>query len=98
MANEDNLMKATQVHSPAQHADVLPAINGIQSSHRFVPEQRFVTNALNLPHVENGDPQVDCFIDQNELPARKLIHEAPTVRMGLVGLTNSQAGLLTVLI
>ena len=86
MADKDDLVESTKVHGPAQHAYVLLAMGSIQSSHRFVPEQRFVTNALNLPHVENGDPQVDGFIDQNELPARKLIHEAPTVRMGLVGL------------
>ncbi len=30
---------------------VLLAIDGIQSAHRFVSEQCFVTNAFALPHV-----------------------------------------------
>ena len=81
MADEDDLVESTQVHGPAQHAHVLLAIGGIQSSHRFVPEQRFVTNAFTLPHVVDGDAQVDGFVDQHELPARELIHEASTVQI-----------------
>ena len=41
----------------------------------------FVTNAFTLPHVVDGDAQVDGFVDQYELPARKLIHEARTVQI-----------------
>jgi hypothetical protein len=63
MANKDHLVKSAKVHSPAQHAHVLLAIGSIQSSHRFVPEQRFVTSAFALPHVVDGDAQVDGFVD-----------------------------------
>ena len=55
-------MESTKVDRPAQHAHVLLAIGSIQGSHRFVPEQRFVTNAFTLPHVVNGNAQVDGFI------------------------------------
>ena len=55
MAYEEYLMEPTEVHSPAQHAYVLLAIDSVQSSHCFVSEQRFVTNALTLPHVVDGD-------------------------------------------
>jgi hypothetical protein len=58
----------SQVHSSTQHAHVLLAIGSIQSSHRFVPEQRFVTSAFALPHVVDGDAQVHGFVDQHELP------------------------------
>jgi hypothetical protein len=56
------LVEPTQVHSPAQHAHVLLAIDRIQTAHRFVQELRFVTNALTLPHVADGDAQVDGFV------------------------------------
>jgi hypothetical protein len=36
--------------------------DSIQSSHGFVPEQRYVTNAFALPHGVNGDAQVDGVI------------------------------------
>jgi hypothetical protein len=42
--------------------------------------------AFALPHVVDRDAEVDRFIDQNELPARKLVHGARTVQMLLVGL------------
>jgi len=63
MAYKDDLVESAKVHSPAQHAHILPAIDCIQGSHRFVPEQRFVTNALTLPHVVDGDAEVDGFVD-----------------------------------
>ena len=81
MADEDDLVEPAQVHRPAQHAHILLSIDSIQSSHRFVPEQRFVTNALALPHVVDGDAKVDGLVDQYELPSRKLIHEARTVQI-----------------
>ena len=81
MADEDHLMESAQVHRPSQHAHVLLAIGGIQCSHRFVSEQRFVTNALTLPHVVDGDAQIHGFIDQYELPARKLIYKARAVQI-----------------
>jgi hypothetical protein len=49
---------------------ILFAVGNIQSSHRFVAEQGFVSNAFALPHVVDGDAQIDSFVDQNELPAR----------------------------
>jgi len=55
MADKDDLVESTQVHSSSKHAHVLLAIDSIQSSHRFVPEQRFVTKALTLPHVVDRD-------------------------------------------
>ena len=57
MADKDDLVESAKIHSPAQQAHVLLAIHSIQSSHRFVPQQRFVTNAFSLPHVVNGDAQ-----------------------------------------
>ena len=62
MADENHLMEPTQVHSPTQHTHVLLAIDSIQRSHRFVSEQRFVANALTLPHVVDGDVEVDGFV------------------------------------
>jgi len=62
VADKCDLVEPTQVHSPAQHAHVLLAIDRIQTAHRFVQELRFVTNALTLPHVADGDAQVDGFV------------------------------------
>src|SRR5208283_1170230 len=81
MANEDNLMEATQIHGSTQHPHILFGVGGVQCTHGFVPEKRFVTNAFALPHVVDGDAQVDGFVDQYELPARKLIHEVSTVQI-----------------
>jgi hypothetical protein len=86
MADKDNLVESAKVHGPAQHAHVLLAIDGIQRSDRFIPEQRSVTNAIAMPHVVDGDAQVHGFVDRRELPTRKLIHEAPAVQMVLAGL------------
>ena len=69
MADEDHLVESTKIHSPAQHAHVLLAIDRIQSSHGFVPEKSFVKYAFALPHVVDGNAQVDGFVDQYELPA-----------------------------
>ena len=57
MADEDDLVKSAEVHCPAQHSHVLLAIRGVQSSHGFVSEQSFVTNAFALPHVVDGNAQ-----------------------------------------
>src|SRR5208283_4534463 len=81
MANEDNLMEATQIHGSTQHPHILFGVGGVQCTHGFVPEKSFVTNALTLPHVVDGDAQVDGFIDQHELAARKLIHKARAVQV-----------------
>jgi hypothetical protein len=62
MADKDDLMEPAKVHGPAQHANVLLAIDSIQCSHRFVPEERFITNAFALPHVVACDAQVDSFV------------------------------------
>jgi len=70
VADKDDLVESAQVHGPAQHAHVLLAIGSIQSSHGFVPEQRFVANTFALAHVVDGDAQVNGFVDENELPAR----------------------------
>ena len=86
MAYEDDLVESAKIHGSAQHAHVLLAIYGILRVHRFVAEKCFVTNAFALPHVVDGDAQIHGFVDQYELPAGKLIHEAPTVWMVLVGL------------
>ncbi len=86
MAAEDHEMESAQVHRPAQHAHVFLAIGSIQRSHRFIPEQRLVTNAFTLPHVVDGNAQVDGFIDQNELRTRKFVLQTSAVRMVLVGL------------
>src|SRR5271157_5073731 len=81
MADEDDLVKSPQVHGTAQHADVLLGVGSIQSTHCLVPEQSFVTNAFTLPHVVDGDAQVDGFVDQYELSPRELIHEARAVQI-----------------
>src|SRR5208337_5602751 len=81
MANEDNLMKATKVHGSTQHPHVLFGVGGVQCTHGFVPEKSFVTNAFALPHVVDGDAQVDGFVDQYELPTRELIHEVSSVHI-----------------
>jgi hypothetical protein len=81
MADKDDLVESAKIHGPSKHAHVLLAIGSIKSSHRFVPEQSFVANAFALPHVVDGDAQVDGFVDQHELPTRKLIHEVSTVQI-----------------
>jgi len=81
MADKDHLVESAKVHGPAQHAHVLPAIYGIQGSHSFVTEQRFVLNAFALPHVVDGDAKVDGFVDQHKLATGKLIHEASAVQV-----------------
>lgn len=63
MADKDDLMESAKVHRPSQHSHVLLAIDGIQRAHRFVAEKSFVTNALTLSHVVDGDAQVDGFVD-----------------------------------
>jgi hypothetical protein len=57
----------------------LLAIGSIESSRSFVPEQSFVTNAFALPHVLDGDAQVDGSIDQNEVATRQLVHHKGAV-------------------
>jgi hypothetical protein len=69
MADKDHLVESAQVHRPSQYTHVFLAIEGIQSAHRFVPEQCLVSNAFALLHVVDGDAQVYGFIDQHELPA-----------------------------
>jgi hypothetical protein len=81
MADEYDLVKTAKIHGPAEHTHVLLAICCIQSSHRFVPEKSFVMNAVTLPHVVDGDAQVNSFIDQNELATGELVHEASTVQI-----------------
>jgi hypothetical protein len=49
MADKHNLVEPALVHRPPQQAHVLLAIDSIQCSHGFVPEQSFVTNAFALP-------------------------------------------------
>ena len=63
MADEDHLMEPTHVHSSAQHSHVLLAIDSIQRSQRFVPEQLFVRNAFALLNIVDGDAQVNGFVD-----------------------------------
>src|ERR1019366_4088277 len=81
MTNEDNLMEAPQVHGSTQHAHILFGVGGVQCTHGFVAEKSFVTNALTLPHVVDGNAQVDSFVNQYELSPRELIHEARTVQI-----------------
>jgi len=81
VADKHDLVKSPKIHSPAEHAHVLLAFDSIQRSHGFVPEQGLVANAFALPHVVDGDAQVDGFVYENELPARKLIHEVSTVHI-----------------
>ena len=81
MADKDDLVESAKIHGPSKHAHVLLAIGSIESSYSFVPEQSFVTNAFALPHVVDGDAQVDGFVDQYKLPAREFIHEASTVQI-----------------
>ena len=72
-------MEATQVNGPSKHTYVLLAIGSIESSHRFVPEQSFVTKASALPHVLDGDAQVGGSIGQNEVATRQLVHHKGAV-------------------
>ena len=81
MADKDDLVEPAKIHSPVQHAHVILAIGSIQSTHGFVSEESFVTSAFAVPHVVDGDAQVDGFVDQYKLPTRKLIHEARTVQI-----------------
>src|SRR5438094_2443447 len=81
MAYEDYLMKCSQIHGTAQHADVLLSVGGIESADRLVPKQGFVSDALALVHVVDGDTQVHGFVHQHELPARELVHQAGTVQV-----------------
>jgi len=95
MADKDDLVESAKIHSSAQHAHVLLAIDSIQSSHGFVPEQSLVTNAFALPHVVDGDAQVDGFVDQhrNELSpshAEVVNGGIESVHIGTMG-TESQA-------
>jgi hypothetical protein len=86
MADEYDLVKTAKIHGPAEHTHVLLAICCIQSSHRFVPEKSFVMNAVTLPHVVDGDAQVNSFIDQNELATGEFVHEASTVQIFIADL------------
>ena len=81
MTSCPELVKIPQVHRPAQHAHVLFCVGSIQGSNRFVSEQRFVANAFALPHVVDGNAQVNSFVDQYELPAGEFIHKARTVQI-----------------
>ena len=40
-----------------------------------------MNNILAPWHFVDGDAHVDGFVDQNELPARKLVHKARTVQI-----------------
>ena len=62
MADKDHLVKSTEIHSPTQRTHVFLAVGSIQCPHRFVPEQRFVTNALTLPGLVDGEAN-DGFVD-----------------------------------
>jgi hypothetical protein len=81
MEDKNDLPEPAKGHCPSKHAHILLSVIAIQRSQRFVPEQRFVTNALTLPHVVDGDAQIHGFIDQYELPARKLIYKARAVQI-----------------
>jgi len=69
MADKDDLVESAKVRGASKHAHVLLGIGSIQSSHGFVPEKSPVPNAFALPHVVDGDAQVDGFVDQDKLPA-----------------------------
>ena len=43
-------------------------------------------NPFTLPHVVNGDPQVNGFVDQYELPTRKFVHQTRTVQVLIANL------------
>ena len=67
-------MESAQVHRPAQHPHILIRVRGIEGSHRFVPEQGFVTNTFILSHVVDSYAQVNGFMDQNEVASQQLVH------------------------
>src|SRR5439155_26229166 len=67
VADEDHLIERAQVHRPAQHADILLGVGGVESPNRLVPKQGLVPDALPLLHVVDGDAQVHGFVHQHEL-------------------------------
>jgi hypothetical protein len=73
------LVESAQVHRPAQHPHILLRVRGIERSHRFVPEQSFVTTTFALSQVIDSHAQVNGFIDQNEVATRQLVHHTGAV-------------------
>ena len=63
MAYEEYLVKASQVHGPLQHAHILLGVGDVQGAHHFVSEQSFIANTFALPHILDGDAQIDGFGD-----------------------------------
>jgi hypothetical protein len=67
MANKDDSVDSTKVHGPRNIRTYSSPMAASCAPTVFVPEQRFVTNAFTLPHVIDGDAQVDGFVDEHEL-------------------------------
>src|SRR5271157_3931972 len=63
-------------HCPAKHTRVVLVISCIESSHRLVPEQSFISNALTLPHAVSGDIEVDFIVDTYEFGPPSVLDQA----------------------
>lgn len=74
MRNKHDLMESPDLHCPPQHPNIFQTIVVVQRSDRFIAKQRLITDSLAFPRVVHRDPQIQRFVYEYELPARKFVH------------------------